>query len=64
MSIEQLPPPPAVPVERDLISWGHERRTDGPKHKWVTIFRYPDCDREFDGREWTVTRDLREEAQK
>lgn len=45
---------PTIPATRDLIA--HTLKSVmGPYKVWIVRFEYPDCYREFDGREWRVT---------
>jgi len=44
----------AIPTSRNLIS--HSIRKEGafPKTKFISVFVYPDCVREYDGMSWKV----------
>lgn len=43
-----------MPDTRDLIKHEIEARKAGSRPHFVGVFEYPDCIREFDGREWIV----------
>lgn len=52
---------PAIPNERTLISYSLRSVDESPRKQWITVCEYPDCQREFDGKTWKVTKDYRKE---
>ena len=46
---------PAIPVTHNQLL-SHSIRSEGsfPKTKYIAVFVYPNCVREYDGERWTV----------
>jgi hypothetical protein len=55
----ERPSLPAVPTTRDMISSSLTAEGQYPKTRYVCVFEYPDCRREFDGTTWRVVEDYR-----
>lgn len=55
----QLPKLPLVPQFPNMLS--HSLRSEGesPRKTWIAVMEYPDCQREYDGKNWSITKDYR-----
>lgn len=47
-----------LPRDRDMISYTIREEGEAPRKKFIAVFEYPDCTREFDGT-WKITADKR-----
>ena len=52
-------PLPAVPSDRNMISYTIRTEGEPGRRTHIAVMEYPDCTREFDGRVWRVTHDKR-----
>ncbi len=57
-----LQPLSPIPNERTMTSYLLKAVGDGPSKQHIAVCYYPDCIREFDGKNWKVVQDLRKQA--
>lgn len=50
----QTNPLSVIPDTRDLIATTYRSEGGFPNTQHIVVFEYPDCFREFDGRQWTL----------
>jgi hypothetical protein len=49
----------SIPGDRNMLSYKIAASGESPRKSFVAVFEYPDCTREFDGKNWKVTQDKR-----
>lgn len=60
--MNQLPNLPSIPsTHGELISYSIREEGEFPRKTFVIVCEYPNCQREFDGKNWSVTKDYRKQ---
>lgn len=50
---------PLIPDQRNLQSYSLRAENHGNIKHHIIVFQYPDCTREYDGKNWKITVDKR-----
>jgi hypothetical protein len=61
---EMLKPLSAIPQFPNMLSSAIREEGESPRKQFIAVFEYPECQREFDGKNWKVTKDYRKQLEK